>query len=215
MNFFVTGTDTDCGKTFIVAGLVRALRAAGADAVAAKPFCCGPRDEVATLDAANDGVEPLDAINPVWLKSPAAPRACELLGEAVPDLADAVAAVRGLSSRHACVLCEGAGGWLVPAKRGLTLADLAVALGWPVIVVVPNKLGSLNHALLTLESVRARGLDVAGLVLNNAVPGKDAATRTNRSVLEEFAGDTPVLLEVAFMQTDIRLPDLFRFPAKS
>lgn len=212
MNLFITGTDTDCGKTFVTAGLVRALRANGVDAVAAKPFCCGPRDEVEILAAASGGAEPLDAINPAWLRNPAAPRACEMLGEEVPAFSPVLAAVRVLASRHEAVLCEGAGGWLVPAKAGLTLADFAADLGWPVLVVVPNRLGALNHALLTVESVRARGLEVAGVVLNNCEPGTSPASRTNRPVLQEFLGQTPVILEISLGQTDVPLPEALLRP---
>lgn len=195
MNYFVTGTDTDCGKTFVTALLVRAARAAGIDAVGAKPFCCGPRTDVEILAAASEGAESLDALNPVWLKTPAAPRACEILGEPAADLAGALAGVRGLAERHAQVFCEGAGGWLVPVTRDATMADLAGQLGWPVIVVVRNKLGALNHALLTLDSVRARGLTVAGVIMNHADGLDDEAKRTNRAVLEEFCG-CPILAEV-------------------
>jgi dethiobiotin synthetase len=195
MNFFVTGTDTDCGKTFVTALLVKAARAAGIEAVGAKPFCCGPRDDVEILAAASGPVETLDAINPVWFKTPAAPRACEMLGEPAADVARALAGVRDLAARHAQVFCEGAGGWLVPVTREMTVADFAVRLGWPVIVVVRNKLGALNHALLTVESVQARGLALAGLVLNNADGLDDEPKRTNRAVLEEFCG-CPILAEV-------------------
>lgn len=195
MNYFVTGTDTDCGKTFVTALLVRAARAAGIDAVAAKPFCCGPRDDVEILAAASGAVEPLDAINPVWLKTPAAPRACALLGEPAADMSPALAAVRDMAARHEQIFCEGAGGWLVPVTDRLTIADFAVQLGWPVVLVVRNKLGALNHSLLTLESVRARGLRLAGIILNNADGLGDEAKRTNRVVLQEFAG-CPILAEV-------------------
>jgi dethiobiotin synthetase len=195
MNFFVTGTDTDCGKTFVTALLVKAARAAGIEAVGAKPFCCGPREDVEILAAASGNVETLDAINPVWLKTPAAPRACEMLGEPAVDVPRALAGVRDLAARHAQVFCEGAGGWLVPVTREMTVADFAVRLGWPVIVVVRNKLGALNHALLTVESVQARGLALAGLVLNNADGLDDEPKRTNRAVLEEFCG-CPILAEV-------------------
>jgi dethiobiotin synthetase len=199
MNYFVTGTDTDCGKTFVTALLVKAARAAGIDAVGAKPFCCGPREDVEILAAASGKVETLDAINPVWLKTPAAPRACEMLGEPAADVTRALAGVRDLAARHAQVFCEGAGGWLVPVTREMTVADVAVQLGWPVIVVVRNKLGALNHALLTVESVRARGLALTGLVLNNADGLDDEPTRTNRAVLEEFCG-CPILAEVGRSQ---------------
>ena len=200
MNYFVTGTDTDCGKTFVTALLVRAARTTGADAVGAKPFCCGPRTDVEILAQASDHVETLDAINPVWLKTPAAPRACEMLGEPAADVPRALTAVRDLAARHAQVFCEGAGGWLVPVAKDCTVADFAADLGWPVIVVVRNKLGAINHTLLTLESVRRRGLPLAGIILNDVDGQTDEATRTNRAILEESCG-CPILAEIARGQT--------------
>jgi dethiobiotin synthetase len=199
-NYFITGTDTDCGKTFVTALLVQAARAAGVDAIGAKPFCCGPRTDVEILAAASGGVESLDAINPVWLQTPAAPRACELLGEPAADIPGALAAVRGLAARHTQVFCEGAGGWLVPVAANCTIADFAVELAWPVIVVVRNKLGALNHALLTLESIRNRDLPLAGIILNDLEGQMDEATRTNRRVLEESCG-CPILAEIGRGQT--------------
>ena len=200
MNYFVTGTDTDCGKTYVTALLVRAARTTGADAVGAKPFCCGPRTDVEILAQASDHVETLDAINPVWLQTPAAPRACEMLGEPAADVPRALTAVRDLAARHTQVFCEGAGGWLVPVAKDCTVADFAADLGWPVIVVVRNKLGALNHTLLTLESVRRRGLPLAGIILNNVDGRTDEASRTNRAILEESCG-CPILAEIARGQT--------------
>ena len=200
MNYFVTGTDTDCGKTYVTALLVRAARTARVDAVGAKPFCCGPRTDVEILAQASDHVETLNAINPVWLKTPAAPRACEMLGEPAADVPRALTAVRDLAARHAQVFCEGAGGWLVPVAKDCTVADFAADLGWPVIVVVRNKLGALNHTLLTLESVRRRGLPLAGIILNDVDGRTDEASRTNRAILEESCG-CPILAEIARGQT--------------
>ncbi len=205
MHYFVTGTDTDCGKTFVTALLVRAARAAGTDAIGAKPFCCGPRTDVEILAAASGGTESLDAINPVWRMTPAAPRACELLGEPRVDVSRALAVIRELAAKHEQVFCEGAGGWLVPVTEDATIADFAADLGWPVIVVVRNKLGALNHALLTLESVRGRGLPVAGIVLNDADGMDDEAKRTNRAVLGEFCG-CPILAEIGRDQQNLPRP---------
>lgn len=202
-NYFVTGTDTDCGKTFVTALLVRAARAAGVDAVGAKPFCCGPRTDVEILAAASHHTGSLDALNPVWLRTPAAPRACQLLGEPAADTGRALEMLRLLAARHAQVFCEGAGGWLVPILRNYTVADFAAELAWPVIVVVRNKLGALNHTLLTLESIRGRGVPLAGIILNDLEGQPDEATRTNRRVLEESCG-CPVLAEILRGQT--RLP---------
>jgi dethiobiotin synthetase len=205
MNYFVTGTDTDCGKTFVTALLVRAARRAGVDAVGAKPFCCGPRTDVEILAQAADQTETLDAINPLWWKTPASPRACEMLGEPAADVPRALTAVRDLAVRHAQVFCEGAGGWLVPVTKDGTVADFAADLGWPVIVVVRNKLGALNHTLLTLESVWRRGLPLAGIILNDVDGQTDEATRTNRSVLEESCA-CPILAEIARGQTGLAAP---------
>ncbi len=206
-HYFVTGTDTDCGKTFVTALLVKAARAAGVDAIGAKPFCCGPRTDVEILAAASDNAGSLDAINPVWLQTPAAPRACELLGEPAADVAAALAAIRALAAGHAQVFCEGAGGWLVPIVKDYTVADFAVQLGWPVIVVARNKLGVLNHTLLTVQSVQASGLRLAGVVLNDADTGEDAARRTNRQVLEECL-PCPLIGEVAFQAHTADLGDI-------
>ena len=205
MNYFITGIDTDCGKTFVTALLVKAARAAGVDAIGAKPFCCGPRTDVEILAAAAGGVESLDAINPIWLRTPAAPRACELLGEPAADFSKALSVMRDLAQKHQQVLCEGAGGWLVPIAKDYTIADFAAELEWPIIVVVRNKLGALNHTLLTLESIRRRGLSLAGIILNDLEGQPDEATRTNRQVLEENCA-CPILTEITCGQTALPSP---------
>lgn len=123
-----------------------------------------------------------------------------MLGEPAADVPRALTAVRDLAARHTQVFCEGAGGWLVPVAKDCTVADFAADLGWPVIVVVRNKLGALNHTLLTLESVRRRGLPLAGIILNNVDGRTDEASRTNRAILEESCG-CPILAEIARGQT--------------
>lgn len=206
MNYFITGTDTDCGKTFVTALLVRAARAAGLDAVGAKPFCCGPRDDVEILVEVSGNAEQHDAINPVWMKTPAAPRACELLGEPAADVPRALAAMRGLAVRHAGVFCEGVGGWLVPVAAQYSMADFAKDLGWPVIVVVRDKLGALNHALLTVESVRGRGMKVAGLILNRTDHGNGSVALANEAILAETP-DVSLLTVVGPGQAAMEFPE--------
>jgi len=208
MNYFITGTDTDCGKTFVTSLLVRTTRAGGLDVVGAKPVCCGPRDDVQSLWAAGGGVEPVDELNPIWLQTPAAPRACEILGERAPDYESAVVVMRGLAARHQHLLCEGAGGWFVPLRPGYTIADLAIALGWPILLVVGNKLGALNHALLTVGAIRSSGLELAGVILNDIAPPEGPAARTNREVLEEALGQR-VAGHVGYGAKDFSLPWLF------
>ena len=128
-----------------------------------------------------------------------------MLGEPAADVPRALTAVRDLAARHTQVFCEGAGGWLVPVAEDFTVADFAVNLGWPVIVVVRNKLGALNHTLLTVESVRRRGLPLAGLILNDVEGQADEATRTNRAVLEESC-PCPILAEISLGQLALSTP---------
>ncbi len=107
-------------------------------------------------------------------------------------------------ARRRSLLVEGAGGWLVPLAEGRTVADLAVLFGLPVLVVVANRLGCLNHTLLTPESIRARGLSCGGLILNTLTAENSVAVETNRQVLQEFC-DVPILFEIAPGQDSLDL----------
>lgn len=205
MNYFITGTDTNCGKTFVTALLVRAGRAVGLDTIGAKPICSGPRDDVEKLSAANGDCEPLGAINPLWFQTPVAPQASVLFGEEIPDYDAAIAAMRLLAYRHDNVLCEGVGGWMVPLRPGYTMADFAAQLGWPVVIVARNRLGVLNHVLLTADSIRNFGLELAGVILNDAEAASDEATKTNARILEETLGK-PLLLHVPHKAKEVPLP---------
>jgi dethiobiotin synthetase len=202
VNLFLTGTDTNVGKSYIAALLVRALRAAGKDCVGLKPICCGGREDAELLHEAAEGAIPLNELNPVWLRTPAAPYTASLIENRALDL-DLIRECFGRARcAHESLIVEGAGGWLVPIARDYFVADLAVEFGLPVAIVVANRLGALNHALLTVAAVRARGLECAGLILNHPSAEEDIATTTNRSVLEELAS-VPILAEVAFGQRGI------------
>ena len=208
MNLFITGTDTNAGKTFVTALLTRALRARGFETIALKPLCTGERSDVEILQAASDHRLSLDETNPVWLHEPAAPLVAARLENRTLSL-DALADwFRHLSSKHPSLLVEGAGGWLGPITPTETIADLASRLALPVVVVVANRLGCINHTLLTLESIRARGLHCPGIILNSLAANLDVATRTNREILEQ---NTPILLEVHPGQTEIPPPELAHF----
>ena len=180
---FVAGTDTGVGKTHVSCLLVRALREAGVDAVGLKPVCCGDHDDTQALFAASDEVEPVEVINPVWFRTPVAPAvAVELEGGSV-ECVELKAHAEVLASRHEMVVCEGVGGWEVPMNKKENASDLAKALGWPVILVVANKLGALNHTLLTAQAIKAAGLSLAGVVLNHLEEERDVAMVSNESVL--------------------------------
>lgn len=176
MRLFITGTDTGIGKTFVTAGLVRALRAAGRDASAAKPVASGyervdglyRNADLDTLAAAS-GHCPGELCVYGFTPAIAPHRAAELSGVEM-RLAPIVEAVERLAARHADLLVEGVGGFAVPLSPTLMLADLIRALGLPVLLVVGVRLGCISHALLSAGAIRAAGLPLAGWIANRIDP---------------------------------------------
>lgn len=211
MNLFITGTDTGVGKTHVTARLLRALRARGVDAVGFKPLCCGSRDDAEALRAASDHALELNEVNPVWLRAPAAPYTAALIENRSIDLDLIRDVFTRLCARHATVLVEGVGGWLVPILRDYTMGDLAAGWSLPVVVVAANRLGALNHTALTTSAVRAAGVSCVGIILNDgprAAPTADEddvqtiARTTNASVLADWL-NIPVLACVEPNQSDL------------
>lgn len=195
---FVTGTDTGVGKTYVVSRMIAAMRKGGVDAVGMKPICCGDRDDAEALHRASDGVVELNEINPIWFRTPAAPYTAAMIEGRAVDLALIRETFARLEASQQRVVVEGVGGWLVPINRDYFVSDLAREFALPVVVVVANRLGALNHTLLTIESIRGSGLKCAGIILNHVNPEQtDPATVTNRGILEDIAG-VPVLAEVPF-----------------
>lgn len=190
MRVFVTGIDTDVGKSVVTACLAAAARAHGS-VVAAKPVASG----VATGTAGEDAERlALGAGHPPTVfatyATPVSPhRAALLEGRPVPDrLLDWVAALDADT-----VLVEGAGGWRVPLSPTLWMADLARATAGPCIVVAADRLGVLNHTLLTVEAITRDGFDVLGVVLNQGmVRADDVSTASNLDDLRALL-DVPVV----------------------
>jgi dethiobiotin synthetase len=204
-HYFITGTDTDAGKTYVTCLLLEALRRAGRRVVGYKPFVCGVRtDAHQLLDSSSPGVT-LEEVNPIWFKSSAAPYAAGLLENKPVSLDVARDGFHHLAARYEDVLIEGAGGWEVPLTQSETLADFAQGLALPVILVVNNRLGALNHTILTLRNIQARGLTCAGVILNYVSEERDAASISNRMVLDRFL-DVPVLAEIMHGETEIDWP---------
>ncbi|MCH7224862.1 dethiobiotin synthase [Haloferula sp. A504] len=194
MSWFITGTDTDVGKTYFSRLLIRALREARVDAVGFKPVCCGERTDAELLAEASGGLD-VETVNPLWLQAPVAPQVAAMLSNAEINPASLVASGKMLEKQHQAIIIEGAGGWRVPLAKGYDMADLATDFSLPVIVVVANRLGALNHTILTVEDIRASDLEVAGLVLNNLQEEQDTAAITNKGVIEELT-DAPILAEL-------------------
>ncbi len=197
-NLFVTGTSTDVGKTWVTAALARELTARGQSVRALKPIASGvsegPGDDATSIAAAAGHPAPAG-----WtFRAALSPhRAAAMEGRRVA--LDAVVAWIE-ANRGPWTIVEGAGGWEVPCDPDWRISDLATALGWPVLIVARNQLGSLNHTLLTLDAVRRRGLPVAGVVLNG---GEDESARTNHADLACFAPDVPLHL-LPRGETDVR-----------
>lgn len=200
---FITATDTDAGKTYVSSLIIRALRAEGVDAVGFKPICCGDRNDALELVEASQGVVSVDEVNPIWLKTPAAPHVAAIFENTPIHKESLLDAYRALADKHQVVITEGVGGWLVPINgMDFSVAELAKEIGDPVLLVVGNKLGALNHTLLTVEAMRSRGIEPVGMVFNNLVEELDTATITNKGIVEILCG-VEVMMDVIRDQEEI------------
>lgn len=183
---FVSGTTTGAGKTTITRALAQALVLRGRSVAAIKPLETGvdrvAEDAVALAAACG---RPELASDPAWYRArrPASPYAATLEGESPPRL-DAILARIGTLDVE-LVLCEGAGGLLVPLDRERTMADLARALGLPLLLVAPDRLGVLSDVLSIHEAAEHRGLAVAAIALSATTPEPDSSTGTNLRILSE------------------------------
>ena len=167
-----------------------------------KPICCGDRhDAELLLTAGSDGLS-IEDVNPVWLKTPAAPLAGSLTEGVKIDIERIVAAFRALQDRVKHVFVEGVGGWLVPIRSDYFVSDLAVELKLPVLVVAQNRLGCLNHTALTVRSIAEHKLRCIGVVLNGAFATSDIAAATNFDILRKIV-DVPVFTELTENITEL------------
>jgi dethiobiotin synthetase len=169
---FVTGTDTGVGKTRVAVALIHALRAQGLRVAAMKPVAAGNapgelNEDVAALLQATNVATDLKDVNPYAFAEPVAPHIAAQRAGVRIDLAAIAAAYARLAAAADVVVVEGAGGWRVPLNEREDMADLAQLLGLPVVLVVGLRLGCLNHALLTAESIAGRKLPWAGWVGNH------------------------------------------------
>lgn len=207
-HYLIIGTDTKVGKTHVICALLRDLRARGMSACGIKPLECGDRADARVLREAAGSGDSLESINPIYLRAGADPcMAAELERRTISRdvLKDAYAPV---SAAAEAVLVEGCGGWLVPLAPGVTMADAAEQLNLPIILVVGNRRGAVNHTLLTVEDIRRRGLRCHGIILNHLSDDWDTSVLTNRKLIEDFTG-LPILSELIFGQEDMDASDVF------
>ncbi len=217
--WFLTGTDTEIGKTFVACALLHAARTRGLKAVGMKPVAAGAdevgneriNEDAALLRAAGSFDPGLATLNPYCLKSPIAPHIAAAEEGITIEPAPIRSAFERLAARADVVVVEGAGGFLVPLGPGFDTADLARALDLPVILVVGMRLGCINHALLTAEAITARGLALAGWVANRIDPDmlrfdENLATLEAR-IGAPLLGIVPHCDDPASAARHLRLPD--------
>ncbi len=183
--FFITGTDTGVGKTVLTALLAQFLRARGVKVAALKPVCSGNRDDATLLYEALDGALTLDEINPWHFRAAIAPALAAKLEKKTVTRAQVCAHIRATQTNFDVTLVEGAGGLLSPLGENFDSRDLIIALSAMPIIVAQNKLGAVNHILLTLEALPKNLRNKTKVVLMS--PEKpDAAAKSIVKLLEQF-----------------------------
>ena len=173
-SYFVTGTDTGVGKTLITAALLHALAKTGLRVTGMKPIAAGAElidgelwnEDVAMLAAASNTNLPRELTTPYLLREPAAPHIAAQLENVKLDMQQLLDCYQQIAQQSDCVIVEGVGGFCVPINDDVDTADLAVQLDLDVVMVVGLRLGCINHALLTAEAIKARGLNLVGWVAN-------------------------------------------------
>jgi len=218
--FFVTGTDTGVGKTLFSAALTRALVARGLRVAVMKPVASGSErtpeglrnSDALTLMAAANVKAPYSAVNPYCFLAPISPHIAAQDGGIVVDLGLLRREFDSLAAAADCVVVEGAGGWLAPIGEATSMADIAVELALPAILVVGIRLGCLNHAQLTRESIATRGVTFTGWVANHIDPQLERATE-NVTTLSVRLG-APPLVRLPFMAVGRTSPDVSEAAAR-
>jgi dethiobiotin synthetase len=203
--YFITGTDTGVGKTAVTLGLMAHLQAQGKTVAAMKPVASGCErtaagllnEDALQLQRQSSVALPYALVNPYAFEPPIAPHIAAAQAGVTIAIDTIRSACDDIAATAECVLVEGVGGWQVPLNADETLADLARALGLEVILVVGIRLGCLNHALLTAESITACGCTPAGWVANLLPPLADCAGENINALKSRlsfpFLGEVPVM----------------------
>ena len=213
MNLFITGTDTEIGKTAVTAGIAACLRKQNQDIGVMKPIAAGSRADAECLKIAAGVSDPIEDINPIFFEHPLSPNVAAQLEDNSPDLNHITTAYHRLAAIHTHLLVEGVGGLLVPITDDFLVVDLAVRLNLPLLIVARAALGTINHTLLTIEAARARNLPVLGIVYNCTEPKRsDTVAQTSPEVITRIS-DVPSLGILPFdPDVNIDTGDLGKLP---
>jgi len=203
----VSGTDTGIGKTEVACALLRCFREAGLRVIGLKPVETGCRSQGGDLIPA-DGLrlraaagvdEPLERIVPYRFAAPLAPAEAARQAGATIGIDRIFQTFDALAGRYDLILVESAGGLLVPINDNFLFADLLPSFVLPVLLVAPNRLGAINHTLLSLEALRSRKVPALGVVLNQLSPEPDSSAGTNAAAIRQH-GKVEWLKEIPYFQ---------------
>ncbi|MBI1871553.1 MAG: dethiobiotin synthase [Chlamydiae bacterium] len=196
---FITGTDTGVGKTLVSCALASSLSQRRPIGVM-KPFSSGSREDAEYLKKFS-GLETvkLDQINPVYFQKPLAPFSVKKLGSASLYLKKILPHYQWMKDHFSFVIVEGMGGLHVPIAHNFMVADLALEMNSPLVIVACPWLGTLNHTLLTFDYACSKGLDVSGIIFNAPQRKRDLSVKTNAEVLRHLT-NLPILGNIPFMK---------------
>ena len=205
--FFVTGTDTEIGKTFVSALLVELLVKEDLSVIGMKPIASGAKnidgvlkngDALSLIEASNVDVD-YKNINPYVFEPAISPHIAAADAGVEIDLENIKNKFLELKNKSDVVVVEGVGGWYAPLSYHCTVADLAETLNLPIILVVGLRLGCLSHALLTAQAIRQSGLPIAGWIANH-VEKEFSSAEKNIETLKHFLNDFPFLGSVNYKE---------------
>lgn len=178
-SIFVTGTDTDVGKTWIAAGLARAIKNLGIDVGVMKPFSAGTpqntgykSEDVQILSNAAKVNDPEELVNPLFFTIPASPYTAvkNSSTKIKVDIDLVLSCFKKLSKMHQMILVEGMGGIMTPVLKNYFITDLIKDLALDALIVTRNRIGSLNHTIMTCMMTKKFGIKVAGIIINGVDP---------------------------------------------
>lgn len=207
--FFITGTDTCVGKTFVTAGIAAVLKEKGVNVGVMKPVETGcpekdgklePQDAI-FLKNMSSVDDDMDLINPYRFNAPLAPAVASRVEGKTVELNRIKECYDKLASRHSMMFVEGAGGLLAPINENETVADLIKLLNLPIIIIAASRLGAINHTLLTVRYAQSIGIEVKGIILNYPSLSIDETLSTNQAEIKRLTS-IPVLGELPFCDID-------------
>lgn len=192
-SFFITGTDTDVGKTVIAAALAAVLKKRGTDVGVMKPVATGGWDDARFLIRGAGVKDNLFLVNPYCLATPVAPAIAAGIENIKIDIGRIKSAYEELSRRHEMLIVEGIGGILVPIYKKYLVTDLIKDLDLPIIIVAKPGLGTINHTLLTISQARRSRIKVLGVIINNYDEATAGIAEKMAPEIIENVGKVPIL----------------------